>query len=961
MKNLLLICLFILGATSAEAQISTVGSTHAAANNGAARWSVQLAPQTGDTLLVGCDFAVGVRLAGVSDTAGDSFSPIGPELDSAFAARAFIATNVHGGTTTVSCNATAGSATNEIYVTEFKGVNPGVPIGTYSALSGSTSSAKGAVSTSHPNELVWGYVVTGHASAPSGWTKLSTYDGNLVADHAQAAPGTLSASFPVTMGWTLVLVALEPAGTSGSGSGGTTPISVSVAPGTASVQVSQSSSFTASLQNDTQNKGVTWILSGSGCSGATCGTLTNATTASVTYRAPASVPSPASITLTATSVADSTKSASSAITVTAAPAISVSVSPASASVRVSNSASFSASLKNDTQNQGVSWSLSGSGCSGATCGALTNVTTTSVTYVAPASVPSSAALTLTATSVADSTKFGSSAITVTAAPLISVSVNPTSASVETSQSSNFTATLQNDSQNKGVTWSLAGSGCSGSACGTLTSGTTTSVTYNAPATIPSPATVLLTATSIADTTKSATASISITDPPPNDPSGSTPTVVWSKSAANTTGLSVNSYISNLPTSGTLPGNVVIATFQYAVGSGATASVQDDKGDSFALLASNSNSNQTVVTFCGTPTAGARVLTLSFTGGTPAYVAMINASEWYNLTCSRDGSATSSGSSKSVSTNSFSTTSDGDLIYQAAEEDGNTSTEQWTAGASPWSLLSASSGLAGANTPQAAQFEVQTTHGAITPSLSMSASDSWNSVAVALQAASSGTAPAPGMRIVHLQEEAIPAGLGGAIKVQFPSSGNLLISATIDSPGFDITGVTDSNGNPHVQIGTAFSNADSGDVQTFYAANAATSNTLSLTFGTTGSPTGGSDFFLYDVTGASSAPYDSAAGRQTASGQQGSSGNVAGPAISPSVANGLVIAQIAVSTNSIVGVSPGYFAGSIPNPLGQTNPTNENNGWAFDYPASTGSRQYVWLTQGGDVWNWASTVVSFLPK
>jgi hypothetical protein len=959
-KNLLLlICLFIVGVTSAQAQVSAVGSTHAAANNGAAKWSVQFSPRTGDTLLVGCDYAVGISLAGVSDTAGDSFSPIGPEVDSAFAARAFIATNVRGGTTTVSCNAASGSDTNEIYVTEFNGVNPGVPIDTYSALSGSTSSAKGAVTTSHPNELVWGYVVTGHASDPSGWNKLSTYDGNLVADHSQTTPGTLSASFPVTMGWTLVLVALEPAGTSGSSGGGSTPISVSVTPPTASVQVSQSSHFTASLQNDTQNQGVTWALSGSGCSGATCGSLTAVTTTSATYVAPAALPSPASVTLRATSVADPTESASSTITLTAAAAISVSVTPASASVQVSHSMPFSAALKNDTQNKGVFWSLSGSGCSGAACGTLTNATTTNVTYAAPTSVPSPATITLKATSVADSTKSASSTITATAAPAISVSVNPASASVQISQTAGFTAILQNDPQDRGVTWSLAGSGCSGSACGTLTSVTTTSVTYNAPAAAPSPANVTLTAKSVADTTKSGSASISITNPS-NDPPGG-PTLVWSKSAANTTGLSVNGYISNLPTAGTLSGNVVIATFQYSVGSGATASLKDDQGDSFTLLASNSNSNQTVATFCGTPKAGARVLTLTFSGGTPAYVAMINASEWYNLTCSRDGSATASGSSKSVSTTSFSTTADGDLIYQAAEEDGNTSTEQWTAGSSPWSLLSASSGLAGANTPQAAQFQVQTAHGAITPSLSMSAADSWNSVAVALQAASSGTAPAPGMRILHLQEEAIPAGLAGAIKVQFPSSGNLLISATIDSPGFDVTGVADSNGNSHVQIGGAFSNADSGDVQTFYAANAATSNSLSLTFSMTGSPTGGSDFFLYDVTGASSAPYDSAAGRQTASGQQASSGNVAGPVISPSVANGLVIAQIAVSTNSIVGVSPGYFAGSIPSPLGQTNPTNENNGWAFDYPASTSSRQYLWLTQGGDVWNWASTVVSFLPQ
>jgi Fe-S cluster assembly iron-binding protein IscA len=841
-----------------------------------------------------------------------------------------------------------------------------------------------------------------------------------------------------------------------------TPISVSINPSSTSAQVSTTTPFSASLQNDTQNKGVTWSLSGAGCSGASCGTLTNVTTTTVIYNAPASIPSPASVTLKATSIADTTKSGSATITVTSAPLpISVTINPSFTSVQLSTAADFSATLQNDSQNKGVTWSLSGTGCSGATCGTLTNVTTTTATYNAPATAPSPAAVTLKATSIADATKSGSSAITLTAAALpISVAVNPASTSVQVSATANFSATLQNDSQNKGVTWSLSGTGCSGVACGSLTNVTTTTVTYNAPATPPSPASVTLKGTSITDTTKSGSATITLTAPPPSAPAnltatangssqidlswsaatdllgisaylvercqgancsnftqvastaspsfndaglaastsysyrvraedpannlgpysstaaastdassggGSTPTFVWSKSAANTTGLNINSYISNLPTSGTLAGNVVIATFQYAVGSGASAAVKDDKGDTFALLASNSNGNQTVATYCAAPTTGARVLTITFSGGSPAYVAMINASEWYNLTCTLDGTSTNSSSSASVSAGSITTTSDGDLIYQAAEEDGNTGTEQWTPGASPWSLLSACSGLAGANIPQAAQFQVQPTHGSISPTFSMSAADSWNSIAVALKAASVGTAPPAGIRILHLQEEAIPTGLGGSITVQFPSSGNLLIDATIDCPDCDITGISDSNHNTHASTGPALNNSLSGSVQTFYAANAITSNNLSLTFTLPGSPAGGSDFFLFDVTGAAASPLDSTAGHQTATGDfAASSGSgtstVNGPSITPSTPNGLIITQIAVDTNTIGNVSNGlssvFFAGSIPNPIGQTNPLNENNGWAFDFNATTASRQYVWSTIGVGVNFWASTAVAF---
>jgi len=90
------------------------------------------------------------------------------------------------------------------------------------------------------------------------------------------------------------------------------PISVTVSPGTSSVIVGQNQPFTATLVNDSSNKGVNWALSGSGCSGATCGGLSATSSASgvaVTYRAPGSVPNPATVTLTATSVADTTKTA----------------------------------------------------------------------------------------------------------------------------------------------------------------------------------------------------------------------------------------------------------------------------------------------------------------------------------------------------------------------------------------------------------------------------------------------------------------------------------------------------------------------------------------------------------------------------------------------------------------------------------------------------------------------------
>jgi len=102
------------------------------------------------------------------------------------------------------------------------------------------------------------------------------------------------------------------------------------------------------------------------------------------------------------------------------PTISVSVSPNSISVQIGQTQSFTARVANDSQLQGVTWSLS---CTGTvSCGALTPSNTANpVTYTAPPSVPGSA-VTLTATANADRTKSNNATITISTTAPSSVSV-----------------------------------------------------------------------------------------------------------------------------------------------------------------------------------------------------------------------------------------------------------------------------------------------------------------------------------------------------------------------------------------------------------------------------------------------------------------------------------------------------------------------------------------------------------
>ena len=104
------------------------------------------------------------------------------------------------------------------------------------------------------------------------------------------------------------------------GCGGTTgqsinqpPAGVTVSPASATVQTGGVQQFTATVSPSGTNQAVTWSLSGTGCTGASCGTID----ATGKYAAPATAPTPATVTLTATSVTDATKSASATITVTA--------------------------------------------------------------------------------------------------------------------------------------------------------------------------------------------------------------------------------------------------------------------------------------------------------------------------------------------------------------------------------------------------------------------------------------------------------------------------------------------------------------------------------------------------------------------------------------------------------------------------------------------------------------------
>jgi hypothetical protein len=89
-------------------------------------------------------------------------------------------------------------------------------------------------------------------------------------------------------------------------------------------------------------------------------------------------------------------------------------------------------------------------------------------------------------------------------PVIAVSVSPAAFNIRIEESQQFTATVTGSS-NTAVTWSVTGPGCVGAACGTVNN----AGLYTAPAIVPVPPSVSVIATAQADTSKTASAALTI--------------------------------------------------------------------------------------------------------------------------------------------------------------------------------------------------------------------------------------------------------------------------------------------------------------------------------------------------------------------------------------------------------------------------------------------------------------------
>jgi Abnormal spindle-like microcephaly-assoc'd, ASPM-SPD-2-Hydin len=244
---------------------------------------------------------------------------------------------------------------------------------------------------------------------------------------------------------------------------GVSSISVTVSPTSANIQTGGQQQFSASVSGTT-NTAVVWTASGGSVS------------TSGLYTAPSSG---GTYTVTATSAADTSKSASA--TVTVSQPIAVSLSPTSASLQAGGQQQFTAYVSG-TSNTAVNWSASGGTI---TSGGLYTAPSTAGTY------------SVKAVSAADPTKSASASVVVSS-QTVAISISPTSTALPEMWQQQFAATISG-STNTGVTWAVT------QGKGTITQGGL----YTAPQAVE---TDIVTVVSQADTTKSASATITVSAP-----------------------------------------------------------------------------------------------------------------------------------------------------------------------------------------------------------------------------------------------------------------------------------------------------------------------------------------------------------------------------------------------------------------------------------------------------------------
>ncbi len=415
-----------------------------------------------------------------------------------------------------------------------------------------------------------------------------------------------------------------------------------------------------------------------------------------------------------------------------------------------------------------------------------------------------------------------------------------------------------------------------------------------------------------------------------------------------------------------------------VSNSGTFTVSDDKSNAWNLVDSvvdGSTGLYVAVYLALNVNQGTRFIKLH--RSTTANNVALYISEYYNVSTSSAidaHSCSASPGSSSITAGSITPAVSGDLLWQFATNGSAgggvpNSVTSFAAGSQSsinWQLLSADL-YDGA----AAQAGIYTTSGvAIDPTFTSGTSEGFDSCVVALKAPTSptGNAPTNAFRIVHMLHQQMPQSAPNPWKVQFPTSGNLIVASYISGGSF-ITSATSTPSNAWSSTGPAAGSvALSAGSQIYYVANASTSNSMTINF-IRDSTTSDATYMMYDIVGAATAPFDKDSGGQTGNQtSQVSSFSPAGIGLTPTGVSGgneMIIANTGWNfcTGNGVSVPAGALfdaATDTGNGVDGPESVDQNNGWMHYYTASTSAFTVTWSPMACDQPEavWAGRIAAF---
>ncbi|HVO57284.1 MAG TPA: DUF1800 family protein [Dongiaceae bacterium] len=272
---------------------------------------------------------------------------------------------------------------------------------------------------------------------------------------------------------------------------------LSVTPSTVTLRGGDAQSFSAAVNGTAE--AVTWSVNGTPGGSAATGTIS----ATGVFTAPEFPPAAGGVTITATDSADTTKTASATIALQNPVPTLLTISPSSVAV-----GNYSVTVN------GLHFAP---GAAIAVGGAPLQTTRVSSTQLTATGTATSAQIGMVALNVKNPDPGGAMSaaqnLQITKASDISVQVTPQTASVQVGGTVTLTATVSG-STNTAVTWSILDQGTSLGA-GNATAGTiSSSGVYTAPASLPAHTSYTIVATSVADTSKNASGTITLTNPAP---------------------------------------------------------------------------------------------------------------------------------------------------------------------------------------------------------------------------------------------------------------------------------------------------------------------------------------------------------------------------------------------------------------------------------------------------------------